>query len=499
MVWLLLALVAVVGLVAAYAVVHRAHRGRADEPQFDLLTVPWLRRLLTAPAFQPALQIPFLALMVVVVWLGLGDVQDGGVNLATKLTWTIWWAGVIFTFVLLGRGWCVACPFGALNEWTARLAGAARRLPRPFRNIWWATGPVRAPDLGGRAARRGALTAGDGLDRAVLRGAGSRRGARLRAAELLPGSVPHRRGDRALLDDGAGRAPAAGAAAPCAADRDKPCYRGNAATPGCPMFEFPGALDRNNYCTLCARVRDGLQPRQPGTPRPRPGQGSVGGDAKDAGRGSSRGRPGGPHAAGDRADAERLARLGLGARASPPDRRAVEPPAGDLSRAGRVGPAPRGALVIGPLLVLGSAALADRLAGSRLGLRRTFIVFGYVLVPVGLAMHLAHNLAHLLLEGGGIVPAVQRAVALYTPFCSGPRTGAPRRSLRSRWWRLLQVAIVVAFFGLSLVAGHRLALRTYPDARTASRAFLPMAGIALVFTLVGLVVLSLPMGMRHGS
>jgi hypothetical protein len=158
-----------------------------------------------------------------------------------------------------------------------------------------------------------------------------------------------------------------------------------------------------------------------------------------------------------------------------------------------------GALVVGPLLVLGSAALADRLAGSRLGLRRTFIVFGYVLVPVGLAMHLAHNLAHLLLEGGGIVPAVQRAVALYTPFSLGTADWRAAPLAPEPVVALLQVAIVVAFFGLSLAAGHRLALRTYPDARAASRAFLPMAGIALVFTLVGLVVLSLPMGMRHGS
>jgi hypothetical protein len=61
------------------------------------------------------------------------------------------------------------------------------------------------------------------------------------------------------------------------------------------------------------------------------------------------------------------------------------------------------------------------------------------------------------------------------------------------------VAIVVAVFELSLVAGHRLTLRTYSDARTASRAFLPMAANVLAFTLVGLVVLSLPMGIRHGS
>ncbi len=43
------------------------------------------------------------------------------------------------------------------------------------------------------------------------------------------------------------------------------------------------------------------------------------------------------------------------------------------------------------------------------------------------------------------------------------------------------------------------ASRTYPDAQTASHAFLPMAGIILVFTIVDLIVLSLPMGMRHVS
>jgi hypothetical protein len=41
--------------------------------------------------------------------------------------------------------------------------------------------------------------------------------------------------------------------------------------------------------------------------------------------------------------------------------------------------------------------------------------------------------------------------------------------------------------------------RTYPDAQTASRAFLPLAGIIRAFTLLGLIVLSVPMGMRHGS
>ena len=39
--------------------------------------------------------------MAVVVFLGFHDVQGGGVNFATRLTWTIWWADIIFTFFLL--------------------------------------------------------------------------------------------------------------------------------------------------------------------------------------------------------------------------------------------------------------------------------------------------------------------------------------------------------------------------------------------------------------
>ena len=60
------------------------------------------------------------------------------------------------------------------------------------------------------------------------------------------------------------------------------------------------------------------------------------------------------------------------------------------------------------------------------------------------------------------------------------------------------MGLLVGFFVLSLVAGHRLSLNVYPDPRTASRALLPMAALALLFTVVGIVLLNQPMGMRHG-
>ncbi len=138
--WTLVALLGGGALAGLYMVGMRARLGVPSREPLDLLALPWLRGILTSRVFQPALQVPLLLLMGAVVFLGFFDVQEGGVNVATKLTWTIWWAGIIFTFVLVGRVWCLACPFGAINEWTSRLARAARRLPKPLRNIWWATG-----------------------------------------------------------------------------------------------------------------------------------------------------------------------------------------------------------------------------------------------------------------------------------------------------------------------------------------------------------------------
>jgi hypothetical protein len=158
-----------------------------------------------------------------------------------------------------------------------------------------------------------------------------------------------------------------------------------------------------------------------------------------------------------------------------------------------------GSLVVVPLMVLAAAALADRRAGPRaLGLRRTFVVFSYMFIPVGLAMHLAHNLSHLLLEGGGIVPVVQRAAALYTPLFLGEPDWQVAPLAPESVVGFLQVVVVVGFLVLSLVAGHRLSAGAYGDARAASRALVPMAVLSCLFTIAAVVLLNQPMGMRHG-
>jgi hypothetical protein len=286
----------------------------------------------------------------------------------------------------------------------------------------------------------------------------------------------------------------------CAADPDKACYRGGGmAASGCPMFEFPGSMDRNNYCTLCARCvtacgRENLALR-------------IRALGKDLW--ASRRRL---------LDESYLAVALVGLTLLVTAQMLTGWPAWISALAQWLPPAVRGglkpvtylgivesgvllggSLVAVPLAVLGGAAVADRLVGDgRLGIRRTFVVFGYMFVPVGLAVHLAHNLAHLLGEGAGIVPVVQRAVSVYTPFSVGVPDWGVRPLAPEPVIAVFQMAFVIGFFVLSLHAGHRLALRAYPDPRTASRALIPMATLSLLFTLAAIALLMQPMGMRHG-
>lgn len=495
--WTFVAVLAGMTVLGLYLVVMKAGVGRPAEP-LNLLAIPWLRRVLTSPALQPSMQIPLLLLMVIVIFLGFSDVQEGGVNLSTKLTWTIWWAGIIFTFFLVGRAWCLACPFGALNEWASRIAAPVRRLPKLFRNIWWATGMfvlltwadeqlgvVRSPSVtawiilffAGLAVVVGIFYERRSFCRYLCPIGG------LIGIYSMTAPVELRTNNRSV----------------CAADRDKSCYRGSAQARGCPMFEFPATMDRNTYCTFCVECvkgcgHDNLLLRLR----------AFGKDLWASGR----------RALDESYLAVMLVGLTLLVTAGmlrawpgwiealsgliPSFVRSTVKPVTYLSIVESVillG----GALAAVPLLVLGGAGLSNRLAGDKgLGTRQTFVVFGYMFVPIGLAMHLAHNVGHLLNEGGGIVPVVQRAVAIYTPLSLGTPDWQPMPLAPESVVGVIQMSLLVGFFLVSLVAGHLLALRVYQDPRTASRALLPLAALALLFTVVGIILLNQPMGMRHG-
>lgn len=157
-----------------------------------------------------------------------------------------------------------------------------------------------------------------------------------------------------------------------------------------------------------------------------------------------------------------------------------------------------GSLLLFPLLGLVASWASDRIAGDQgRGLKRTFVHLGYMFIPVGLAMHLAHNASHLLLEGPGVIPALQQTLNHYTSWDIGVPNWQPLPWVSSEVVYWLQMVLVLGGLIISLAVGFRLARALWDQQMTAGKALIPLIGLSLLFTLINLYLLNQPMGMRH--
>jgi hypothetical protein len=109
---------------------------RFQSTRFNLLSIAVLHRCARNRSLQLVLQIFPVALLVLIIVTGLFGIQNS-LNFAPVTTWTIWWALLIFDIILLGRSWCLVCPWYAIATWIQRLA-FIRRTREPFKvNLPW--------------------------------------------------------------------------------------------------------------------------------------------------------------------------------------------------------------------------------------------------------------------------------------------------------------------------------------------------------------------------
>jgi len=497
---LLLVVTILIGTALGALVILRVRADRvAPGARLNLLRIPWLQRLVTAPAFQPATQIPLLFLFGIILLLGLVDTAVSGRNLATKLTWTIWWAGIIFTFVLVGRLWCLMCPVGAVNEWASRVARPTRQWPKPLRNLWIANGTfvlLTWADVQLGVVRDPRVTAWIILlllIGAAMTGLFFQRRTFCRYLCPITGLI----GIYSMMAPLELRAQRCET---CQTHKEKECFIGGAANVGCPMFERLWEMDSNAYCNLCFEcvkgcTKDNLVLR-------------VRAFGKDLWEASRR-----------HLDEAALAivlagaSLFLTAEMVQPWHDALEGLAGWMplhflsGTDHKTGVALLNAgafllftLGLIPAVILLGALTAQHLlgrAGKRSGIREIVTVFGYMFIPVGLSMHLAHNLHHLLDEGPGVVPAIQRTINRFTPFSAGVPVWnlPPLLPHEVVYW--MQMLLFIGFYGLSLYTGARVARRNFSTADTMLRAVAPMVAVSLVVMLLNVYVLSQPMSARH--
>ena len=459
-----------------------SHEAFIDEHRQDLLMFPILGRILKWRGLQPSLEIPGVILFLVVIVVGIWGTQEPSQNLATMLIWVYWWSLVIFSFVFVGRIWCMICPLGAVGEWVHRRIGTlGKHWPKKLRNLW----PAHIFFI--------TLTGVDmviGID--IMPGFTGAFILSLIVMAVLFGVVfEHRTFCRYVCPIGGmcGIYSMTSVVelrvkshARCDSCTTKECISGTDVSYGCPWFEYPGELDRNNYCTMCLEcVRScphdniGLMVRPPG---------------QDLWRTNTRVY-----------DEVILAVALVGVMASHTIATTqafadwvdnVEVVYG-ISAWITISLVYIFSILVTNVAFLGASGLAARLSSTPdrpLDGRTVFKWTGYALIPLALSMHLARNVPFLSIWGTSILDVFSNTVRDF-PLGAGFIATQDLLPADSQW--LIKILIVFLGFIFSAYAAYRLSLRLQPQRRMAGRL---MAAILLVMTLFSIAfvwILSLPM------
>jgi len=369
-------------------------------PSRGLLDNPLIFAFMRSRLWPGLIAYPTLVVFGYIVFSLLWGPGAASANVGSGLTWVFWWPLIPLAMFAMGRLWCAICPFGKLIDLVQKVAGLGRPVP-PFLKrygIWvidatfllitWADhafGIVESP-------RGSGYLLGLLITASIVTAVVFERRAWCRYLCFLGGlSGNYSRTSGVQLQ---------ATPAICATCKDQVCYKGDGQLAGCPVFEVPRAMASMANCNLCANC------------------------IKTCPKGSLR--------------------------------LMLRKPTSELWFIGRpkLSEAFLAVVIVGIVLVQNITMLSfweplmDRLSGwlfdSRIaaftvvfvvamafpfsvvaaaaalsaGVRRerlfeNFARFGYAVIPLDLAAHLAHNLFHLLAEGQSIVYNLAGVAGIY--------------------------------------------------------------------------------------
>lgn len=210
-----------------------------------------LKKVLAHKLFPGIIQVPVAIVFAFIIWqltFGSSSAHD---NFGTAMTWVLWWPLIPLLFIVFGRFWCGICPFATLSDLVQKFVGLNKPVPKFLKKygIWiidatfilitWADhvyGIVENPR--GSAFLLMLIVVG-----VVFAGAFFERRTWCRYLCFLGGlSGNYSR---------AGAMELRSTPEICANCKTASCYKGNEKAPGCPMFEFPRTMDTNARCNLC--------------------------------------------------------------------------------------------------------------------------------------------------------------------------------------------------------------------------------------------------------
>jgi ferredoxin len=464
--------------------------------RFNLLTLSWLKAWLKQPWSKFSLQLPVFLVFCLIIYAGLFG--HAIINIAPILTWTIWWAGLIFLILLLGKAWCVVCPWDFVATIFQQLKpfGVAKepftlgmKWPRWLKNIYLAMGLfilLTWFELGFKVTSSPRFTALLGIIMVVL----------AVAPAMIFGKKPFCKygclvgrisGLYAMFSPIEVRSAEPSVCAMC---RTKDCYSGNARGNPCPTSLVVSQLKENTYCLLCAEcVRSCPHDNVAINVRP---------FATDLLRFKTA-----------RNDEAWLAVILLALTSfhgltmtSVWDSASGWSVIGFLQTAlglSRLSAFSLGMGLVNGFLILMYALICiitQRVAGNpAVSTKTIFLHYAYSILPIALFYHIAHNGMHFLMEGQLVIPLLSDPLGQGRNYLGTALWQlAPLVSAQGIW--VLQVCFVVIGHISGIIIGHHVSRRLYAIPQQAIRSLIPMLIGMVFFSSVSLWLMQLDMKMR---
>ncbi|WP_425805080.1 4Fe-4S binding protein [Desulfitobacterium sp. Sab5] len=453
------------------------HPQRPETPRKNLLENKALKAILKSRWFPGIIQIPVLLVFTLIVFELVAGPSAAHDNFGTAGTWVLWWPIIPIAFVLLGRFWCAICPFGTVSDWVQKFVGNNRPVPKFLRKygIWiidltfilitWSDhtfGVVENPRGSGfllLLITTGVIASGAFFERRIwcryLCFLGGLSGNYSRSGALELHATPEK----------------------CAKCTTQSCYKGNGKQAGCPMFVFPRTMDSMASCNLCTNCikacpNDSIQlsPRIP-----------------TQGLWFIR-KP--------KFEESFLAIVIMGIvfvqnitmlQVWEEILKKLENFVGTTNYFVTFTITFIIAMAL-PVLALFASSYASKLANKRSTIEN-FARFGYALIPLDLAGHIAHNLFHLLAEGKSVIFTFMGLFGMQmheqsTAFVSDSTI------------QILQfVLIALGTFG-SIYTAYKISKNNFNAEGKTLGSFMPFAVLSLVLAVINIYLFMLPMAMR---
>ncbi|MDH5778370.1 MAG: hypothetical protein OEZ33_09175 [Gammaproteobacteria bacterium] len=143
--WVLLVIAVMLMMIIVNRAAYATTRTDTGSKSYMPIAGEYIKPLVTTPWLLLSIRIIVASIFLLVIYAGLFGTPIPERNLATVLTWTIWWSGVVISVFFVGSAWCAICPWDAIASWLVRrklwqrgseASSLNLRVPKMFRSIW---------------------------------------------------------------------------------------------------------------------------------------------------------------------------------------------------------------------------------------------------------------------------------------------------------------------------------------------------------------------------